>query len=59
MSNPVHLVLLEERLQRLCEQFRLAELAVRANVDEALLRKAAAEGVTQVLQPARDRLLAA
>jgi hypothetical protein len=37
----------------------LVELALRANVDEALLRRAAAEGVTDVLEPARDRLLAA
>jgi hypothetical protein len=37
----------------------LAELALRANLDEALLRKAAAEGVAEVLEPARARLLAA
>jgi hypothetical protein len=37
----------------------VAELALRASVDEALLERAAAEGVTDVLEPARDRLLAA
>ncbi len=37
----------------------VTELALRANVDEALLRQAAAEGVAEVLEPARDRLLAA
>jgi len=37
----------------------LAELALRANVDEALLRTAASDGVANVLEPARDRLLAA
>jgi hypothetical protein len=37
----------------------VTELALRANVDEAVLRRAVAEGVTDVLEPARDRLLAA
>jgi uncharacterized protein YdbL (DUF1318 family) len=37
----------------------LAELALRANVDETLLRRAAAEGIVEVLRPARDQLLAA
>jgi len=37
----------------------LAELALRANVDEALLGKAAVDGIEHVLEPARDRLLAA
>jgi hypothetical protein len=37
----------------------VAELALRANVDEAALHRAAAAGVTDVLEPARDRLLAA
>jgi len=37
----------------------LAELALRANVDEALLRSAAADGIKNLLEPARDRLLAA
>lgn len=37
----------------------VAELALRANVDEETLRRAAAEGVTSVLEPARDHLLAA
>ncbi len=40
-------------------QADLAELALRANVDEALLRAAAVEGVREVLEPARDQLLAA
>jgi hypothetical protein len=37
----------------------VAELSLRANVAEAVLRQAAAAGVTDVLEPARDRLLAA
>jgi hypothetical protein len=37
----------------------VGELALRANVDVAFLERAAAEGVTDVLEPARDQLLAA
>lgn len=49
----------EEAFEAPCPPADVAELALRANVDEALLRRAAAEGVTDVLEPARDRLLAA